>query len=203
MIRPLRGQPRLSAMVGTLAVGAVLLTFAIRRYGVTPRYPLADHHRDVGRDRRLVRVAAAVADPGRRDRGADRGSDSSSGVAASGCGCVRARSTRTRAGLVGVNNDSVALVTWLIAGALAGVSAILIAPTTVGRRLLHDRAAAAQPRRRARRRADEHRWRHGGRGAARRRRGGDPVRDAGGRRRPRRSSPCSSSCSCSFAHRAS
>src|SRR5438132_3912920 len=38
LIRPLRGQPPLNAMVGTLAVAALLLTFASRRYGVYPRF---------------------------------------------------------------------------------------------------------------------------------------------------------------------
>src|SRR4051794_19045562 len=38
LVRPLRGQPPLSVMVGTLAVAAIVLTFASRRYGLTPRY---------------------------------------------------------------------------------------------------------------------------------------------------------------------
>src|SRR5687767_12762254 len=38
LIRPLRGQPPLTAMVGTLAVAALILAFATRRYGLTPRF---------------------------------------------------------------------------------------------------------------------------------------------------------------------
>jgi branched-subunit amino acid ABC-type transport system permease component len=128
VIRPLRDQPRLSAMVGTLAVGAVLLTFAIRRYGVTPRYPLpiiTGTSIEIGglfvspQQWLILGVALAVL--------------VALGILQrrSGFG-LRMRASALdpyAAGLVGVNNDAVALVTWLIAGALAGVSAILIAPT--------------------------------------------------------------------------
>jgi branched-subunit amino acid ABC-type transport system permease component len=128
VIRPLRDQPRLAAMVGTLAVGAVLLTFAIRRYGVTPRYPLpiiTGTSVEIGglfvspQQWLILGVALLVLIVlGLVQR-------------FSGFG-LRMRASALdpyAAGLVGVNNDAVALVTWLIAGALAGVSAILIAPT--------------------------------------------------------------------------
>src|SRR5204863_5947859 len=38
LIRPLRGQPPLNAMVGTLAVAALILSYASRRYGLYPRF---------------------------------------------------------------------------------------------------------------------------------------------------------------------
>jgi branched-subunit amino acid ABC-type transport system permease component len=128
VIRPLRDQPRLTAMVGTLAVGAVLLTFAIRRYGVTPRYPLpiiTGTSVEIGglfvspQQWLILGVAiAALLVLGAIQRWSGFG--------------LRMRASALdpyAAGLVGVNNDAVALATWLIAGGLAGVSAILIAPT--------------------------------------------------------------------------
>src|SRR6266480_4551216 len=38
LVRPLRGQPPLNAMVGTLAVAALILAFASRRWGLNPRF---------------------------------------------------------------------------------------------------------------------------------------------------------------------
>jgi branched-subunit amino acid ABC-type transport system permease component len=128
VIRPLRDQPRLAAMVGTLAVATILLTFAIRRYGVTPRYPLpiiTGTSVEIGglfvSPQQWLILGVAI-------------------VVLVALGLLQRRSRfglRMRAsamdayaaGLVGVNNDAISLITWVVAGALAGLSAILIAPT--------------------------------------------------------------------------
>src|SRR5438045_6674905 len=38
LVRPLRGQPPLNAMVGTLAVAALILAYASRRWGLNPHF---------------------------------------------------------------------------------------------------------------------------------------------------------------------
>ena len=130
VIRPLRGQPRLTAMVGTLAVAALLLTFASRPegFGVQPRYPtpiitgsaveIAGLY--VSPQQWLILGVAIIVLFGlwllHRHRGIG----------------LRLRATALdpdAAGLVGVNTNLVSLGVWTFAGALAGLSAILIAPT--------------------------------------------------------------------------
>jgi branched-subunit amino acid ABC-type transport system permease component len=128
LIRPLRGQPPLNAMVGTLAVAALLLTYASRRYGLYPHFlpPLvAGDGWNVAsitiHPAQLVILAVTV------------------GVLA-GLGALykyssfglRLRATALdsmAAGLVGVDTNRTSVATWALAGALAGLSGILIAPS--------------------------------------------------------------------------
>ena len=128
LVRPLRGQPPLTAMVGTLAVASLILTFASRRYGVNPRFlpPLAqgDGIRVLGQSIRpgqlvvLGAVLAVLAALGALYRYTSFG--------------LRLRATAVdplAAGLVGVDTDRTSLATWALAGGLAGLSAIVIAPS--------------------------------------------------------------------------
>jgi branched-subunit amino acid ABC-type transport system permease component len=147
VIRPLRDQPRLAAMVGTLAVGSLLVTYAGRRYGVSPRftfplvtgdgYDVAGVH--VMPQQLLILVSTIVVVGGLAvlHRYTSFG--------------LRLRASALdpyAAGLVGVRTDAVSLVTWTLAGALAGFSAILIAPSSsmtvffMGTLLLRSLAAA-------------------------------------------------------------
>jgi branched-chain amino acid transport system permease protein len=129
VIRPLRDRPRLTPTVGTLAVGTVLITYASRRWGVQPRYtpPLVMGEGvevaglNVTPQQLLILVVAVVLVVGlwALNRFTSLG--------------LRLRATALdpyAAGLVGVNNNLTSMAAWGIAGALAGVSAILIAPTT-------------------------------------------------------------------------
>jgi branched-chain amino acid transport system permease protein len=128
LIRPLRGQPPLNAMVGTLAIAALLLTFASRRYGLYPRFlpPLvAGEGVRIGgttvSPSQLVILAVTV-------------------VALVALGALykytsfglRLRATALdsmAAGLVGVDTNRTSVATWALAGGLAGLSGILIAPS--------------------------------------------------------------------------
>lgn len=128
LIRPLRGEPPLTAMVGTLAVAALILTFATRRYGLTPHFlpPLVKGEG--------VRVSSITV------------SGSQLVIAAvvlavlGGLGALykytsfglRLRATALdpfAAGIVGVDTNRTSLSTWALAGALAGLSGILVAPS--------------------------------------------------------------------------
>lgn len=128
LVRPLRGQPPLTAMVGTLAVASLILTFASRRYGVNPRFlpPLAggDGVRVLGQGIRpgqlviLGAVLGVIAGLAALYRWTSFG--------------LRLRATAVdplAAGLVGVDTDRTSLATWALAGGLAGLSAIVIAPS--------------------------------------------------------------------------
>jgi branched-chain amino acid transport system permease protein len=126
VIRPLRGEPPLTAMVGTLGVAALILAFAIRRYGVNPSFlpPLVEgtgftvNGLEIQRSQLLVLLAAATV----------------LGLLtllyrASSFG-LRLRATAldpAAAGLVGVNTALTSMATWALAGALAGLSGILVA----------------------------------------------------------------------------
>ena len=127
LVRPLRGQPPLSVMVGTLAVAAVIIAFATRRYGLTPRYlpPLVagDGLRFAGVTvapaQLLIAVVTVVV------------LAALSALYKFGSFGLRLRATALdpmAAGLVGVNTDVTSVSTWALAGALAGLSGILIAP---------------------------------------------------------------------------
>ena len=128
LIRPLRGQPPLTAMVGTLGVAALVLAYASRRYGLQPHFmpPLLDGDG--------VRLAGVTIQPGQLVIlvvvFAILG-----GLAAlyryTSFG-LRLRATALdpfAAGLVGVNTNSTSIATWALAGGLAGLSGILIAPS--------------------------------------------------------------------------
>jgi len=129
VIRPLRDQPRITATVGTLAVGSLLVIYASRRWGVNPRYtpPLVTGEGvtiaglDIQRQQLLI-LAVAVA--------VVTGLWALQRFTAFG---LRLRATALdpyAAGLVGVNNNATSMAAWAVVGALAGLSAILIAPST-------------------------------------------------------------------------
>jgi branched-chain amino acid transport system permease protein len=128
LVRPLRGQPPLTAMVGTLAIASRILTFASRRYGVNPRFlpPLASGKGigvagitiSPGQLVVLGSVLAVLGALGALYRFTSFG--------------LRLRATAVdplAAGLVGVDTDRTSLATWALAGGLAGLSAIVIAPS--------------------------------------------------------------------------
>ena len=128
LIRPLRGEPPLTAMVGTLAVAALILAFATRRYGLTPRFlpPLADGDgvrvSTISVSGSQLVIAAVVL------------------VVLGALGALytyttfglRLRATALdpfAAGIVGVDTNRTSLATWALAGGLAGLSGILVAPS--------------------------------------------------------------------------
>jgi branched-chain amino acid transport system permease protein len=128
LVRPLRGQPPLNAMVGTLAVAALIVAFASRRWGLNPRFLpalIAGRGIHVGSvtasPTQLLILAVSVALLG--------------GLWALyrfGSFGLRLRATALdpmAAGLVGVDTDVTSVATWALAGALAGVSGILVAPS--------------------------------------------------------------------------
>jgi branched-chain amino acid transport system permease protein len=127
VVRPLRRESRLTVMVATYAVASLLLVFAGRRWGTNPVYfpPLITGSG--------VTVAGLQILPQQ--------------LLILGCGCVmlsilwalyrftpfglRLRAIAIdpyAAGLVGVNVGLTSLGTWALAGAVASVTAILIAP---------------------------------------------------------------------------
>ena len=128
LIRPLRGQPPLTAMVGTLAVATLILTYASRRYGLYPRFlpPLAGgtglHLGGVTvQPGQLLILAAAAVILG-----------ALAALYRFTTFGLRLRATALdpfAAGLVGVNTEATSVATWALAGALAGLSGILIAPS--------------------------------------------------------------------------
>jgi branched-subunit amino acid ABC-type transport system permease component len=127
LVRPLRGEPPLTAMVGTLAVAALIVAYATRRYGLTPRFlpPLVggDGFRvssvTVSSTQLVIAavVLAVLGALGSLYRYTSFG--------------LRLRATAIdplAAGLVGVDTNATSVLTWALAGAMAGLSGILIAP---------------------------------------------------------------------------
>jgi len=128
LVRPLRGQPPLNAMVGTLAVAALILAFASRRWGLNPRFlPPLVHGSGVqigsvtiSPTQLLILVVSVVLLVGLW------------ALYRFGSFGLRLRATALdpmAAGLVGVNTEFTSVATWALAGGLAGVSAILVAPS--------------------------------------------------------------------------
>ncbi|MEA3019370.1 MAG: branched-chain amino acid transport system permease protein livM [Actinomycetota bacterium] len=127
VIRPLRNAPRLRPLVGTFAVGSLLLVFALRHWGADVRFakPLV-----AGSG---VKVAGLLVQPEQM---------LILGVTLVILGGfwalyrftpfgLRLRATALdpyAAGLVGVNVNTTSMATWALAGAVAGVSAVLVAP---------------------------------------------------------------------------
>lgn len=128
VIRRLREEPRLTSMVATLGIASLLLTCASRRWGVSLRFmePLVDGGG--------VRLGGITIQPGQLlilavVTVALTGLWAAYTFTAFG---LRLRATALdpyAAGLVGVNSDRTSLVTWSLAGGLAGVSAIIVAPS--------------------------------------------------------------------------
>jgi branched-chain amino acid transport system permease protein len=127
VVRPLRDAPRMRPLVGTFAVGSLFFIYAARKWGLNSHFaaPLVrgDGIKVVGLqvqpEQLLVLVVSAVA---------------LGGLWAlyrfSAFG-MRLRATALdpyAAGLVGVDVNRTSMATWALAGALSGVSAILIAP---------------------------------------------------------------------------
>ena len=127
VIRPLRDAPRLTVMVATFGVASILLVFATRRYGLNPRFidPLVG---GVG-----PRVAGVTIQPGQL-----LVLVATVAVMVGLWALYRFTSFGLRlravaldpygAGLSGIDIDRVSVLTWALAGAIAGLSAILIAP---------------------------------------------------------------------------
>jgi branched-chain amino acid transport system permease protein len=128
LVRPLLGRERLNLLVATTGLAAFLLVFASRRYGLSIRFvePLL-----AGKG---VTLAGLTIVPGQvfilavsltvvvaltvLYEHTDYG--------------LRLRATATdhyAAGQVGVNTNVVSMVSWGLAGMIAGISAILIAPS--------------------------------------------------------------------------
>ena len=146
VVRPLRDAPRIRPLVGTFALGSLLLVFAIRRWGTEPRF-VAPLREGVGVEVLGLRVqpqqliilvvtAAVLVALWALQRFTPFG--------------LRLRATAMDpygAGLVGVDVNRTSLATWALAGALAGVAAVLIAPLvafrTVFMTILFIRALAA------------------------------------------------------------
>jgi branched-chain amino acid transport system permease protein len=125
--RPLRSAPRVQVLVGTLAVGALLFALAVDRWGTAARVirPLVD---GAG-----VRIGGVLVSPQQLLILV------TSVVVLTALALVyrltpfglRMRATALDpyvAGLLGVNVNMTSMATWAIAGAFAGLSAILIAP---------------------------------------------------------------------------
>jgi branched-chain amino acid transport system permease protein len=125
--RPLRNSPRVQVLVGTLAVGSLLFAVAVHRWGTDPRLvkPLVNGEGVriggvlVSPEQLLILAAAIVALGGL-----------SLAYRLTPFG-LRMRATALdpyAAGLLGVNVNLTSMATWAIAGAFAGICAILIAP---------------------------------------------------------------------------
>jgi branched-chain amino acid transport system permease protein len=125
--RPLRAQPRVQVLVGTLAVGALLFAIGSDRWGTGNRYitPLARGSGirlggiRISPEQLLILGTAVVVLVGLTSiyRWTPFG--------------LRMRAIALdpyAAGLLGVNVNATSMATWALAGGLAGLSAILIAP---------------------------------------------------------------------------
>ena len=127
VVRPLRTEPRLSVMVATFAVASVLLVFATRRYGVGPRYiePLVGGAgiRVAGVQilpQQLLVLAVSVV--------VMAGLWALYRFTAFGLRLRAVALDPYAADLSGIDTDKVSITTWALAGAIAGLSAVLIAP---------------------------------------------------------------------------
>lgn len=127
IVRRMRDAPRIIPLVGTFAVGSLLLTYGLRRWGTTVRHtePVIDGggFSMLGLQVQPAQVLIAVVTL----------------FVLTGLWALyrftsfglRLRATALdpyAAGLVGVNVNRTSLMTWALAGALAGLSAILISP---------------------------------------------------------------------------
>ena len=130
VVRPLRDQPRVTMLVATFGLAGLLLVFASRRYGVQPRFvdPILEGEgpRLAGltiKPIQLLILATALVVLTGLTLLYNRTSFG-----------LRMRATAIdsyAAGQIGINTKAVSLASWAIAGALAGVSAILISSLVV------------------------------------------------------------------------
>jgi branched-chain amino acid transport system permease protein len=125
--RPLRSAPRVQVLVGTLAVGALLFTFAADHWGTDARFikPIVqgDGVRlgsiQVSPEQLLIAAVSVVV------------LIALAAIYRFTPFGMRMRATALdpyAAGLLGVNVNATSMATWALAGGLAGLSAILIAP---------------------------------------------------------------------------
>jgi branched-chain amino acid transport system permease protein len=125
LVRPLRDEPRLSVIIGTFGISAFLLVVAGRRWGNNPR-PLSPLIRGIGPKVLGLRVAPEQLLIGAVSAGVIIGLYFLYNRTALG---LRMRATAIdpyAAGQVGVNTNLASLISWSLAGAIAGASAILI-----------------------------------------------------------------------------
>lgn len=130
VVRPLRDQPRVTLLVATFGLAGLLLVFASRRYGVQPRFidPIVEGEgpRLAGltiKPIQLLILVTAIAVLAGLTFLYNRTSFG-----------LRMRATAIdayAAGQIGINATAVSLASWTIAGALAGISAILISSLVV------------------------------------------------------------------------
>ena len=130
VVRPLREQPRVTLLVATFGLAGLLLVFASRRYGVQPRFidPIVDGEGPrllgltIKPTQLLIALTAIIVLLGltllynRTSFG------------------LRMRATAIdpyAAGQIGINTNAVSIASWALAGALAGISAILISSLVV------------------------------------------------------------------------
>jgi branched-chain amino acid transport system permease protein len=126
-VRPLRHAPRIRPLVATFAIGILFFTFAARRWGFGPRAagPLIPGDG--------IQAAGLLISPGQVlilvvSIAVPLGFWALYRFTSHG---LRLRATAIdpyAAGLVGVNVNRTSTMTWALAGALAGLSGILIAP---------------------------------------------------------------------------
>ncbi|MHB8669051.1 MAG: branched-chain amino acid ABC transporter permease [Acidimicrobiales bacterium] len=125
--RPLRSNPTLNGMVGTIGASLLFITFAVRRWGtqVRPIHPLLNGDG--------VKLLGLRVSPSQLMVGACTLAILGALAALyrfSSLG-LRFRATALNpygAALSGINTNSTSMVTWAMAGALSAVSGILIAP---------------------------------------------------------------------------
>ncbi|MEX2555385.1 MAG: branched-chain amino acid ABC transporter permease [Actinomycetota bacterium] len=130
VVRPLRDQPRVTLLVATFGLAGLLLVFASRRYGVQPRFidPIVGGEGPhllgltIKPTQLLIVLTAIVVLLGltllynRTSFG------------------VRMRATAIdpyAAGQIGINTNAVSIASWALAGALSGISAILVSSLVV------------------------------------------------------------------------
>lgn len=127
--RPLRHAPRIRPVVGTVAVGAILFTFAVRRYGTNVRstQPLVDgagielFDLQIQASQLLVLAASLLI---------LAGLGATYRFTAFGLRLRAVALDPYAAGLLGVDVNRTSMATWALAGAISALSAVLIAPLT-------------------------------------------------------------------------
>jgi branched-subunit amino acid ABC-type transport system permease component len=127
VVRPLRHAPRIRALVGTFAVGSLFFVYAARRWGLDP-HPAGSLIDGDG-----IRIGGLSVQPGQLlilyvSIVVLVGLWALYRYTSFGLFLRATAIDPYAAGLVGINVNRTSMATWALAGALAGVSAILIAP---------------------------------------------------------------------------